>query len=77
MNEPTNRDTSPEHLLLTLAKTYPAFTGDLAPQGYQYDLFLGAWILNDSGSLLVESPNRPRTMTKKRDIETGEDQKAE
>ena len=51
MNEPTNRDTSPEHLLLTMAKTYPAFTGDLAPQGYQYDLFLGAWIMNSSGSL--------------------------
>ena len=77
MNEPTNRETSPEHLLLTMAKTYPAFTGDLAPQGYQYDLFRGAWVLNGSGSLLIESPNRPRTMTKKRDIETGEDQKAE
>ena len=77
MNESTNRDTSPEHLLLAMAKTYPAFTGDLSPQGYQYDLFGGAWILNGSGSLLIESPNRPRTMTKKKDIETGEDQKAE
>ena len=77
MNEPTNRDPSSAHLLLTMAKTYPAFTGDLAPQGYHYDLFRGAWILNGSGSLLIDSPNRPRSMTKKRDIETGEDQKAE
>ena len=77
MNEPTNRPTSPEHLLLAMAKTYPAFTGDLSPQGYQYDLFSGVWILDGSGSLLIESPNRPRTMTKKKDIETGEDQKRE
>ncbi len=77
MNESTNRHTSPEHLLLAMAKTYPAFTGDLSPQGYQYDLFSGVWILNGSGSLLIESPNRPRTMTKKKDIETGEDQKGE
>ena len=28
MNEPTNRDTSPEHLLLAMAKTYPAFMGN-------------------------------------------------
>ena len=73
MNESTTR----EHLLLAMAKTYPAFTGDLSPQGYEYDLFNGVWILSGSGSLLIESPNRPRTMTKKKDIETGEDQKAE
>ena len=77
MNESTNSQTSPEHLLLAMAKTYPAFTGDLSPHGYHYDLFSGMWILNGSESLLIESPNRPRTMTKKKDIETGEDQKAE
>ena len=77
MNEPISNDTLPKHLLLTLAKTYPAFAGDLAPQGCQYDVFQGAWVLDGLGSLFVESPNRPRPMSKKRDIETGEDQKGE
>ena len=73
MNESNTRD----HLLLAMASTYPAFTGDLSPQGYEYDLFSGVWMQSGSGSLLIESPNRPPSMTKKKDIETGEDQKAE
>ena len=77
MNEPIDNEPFPKHLLLTMAKTYPVSTGDLAPQECQYDLFQGAWVLNGIGSWLIESPNRPRPMTKKKDIETGEDQKAE
>ena len=68
---------SSDHLLLTLAKTYPVFTGDLSPQGCQYNLREGAWVLEGMGSLLVESPCPPIPKTKKADIETGEDQKLE
>ena len=46
MNEPISNDTSSEHLLLAMAKTYPVCAKDLAPQGCQYDLFQGAWVLN-------------------------------
>ena len=77
MNEPISNDTPSEHLLLAMAKTYPVCAEDLAPQGCQYDLFQGAWVLNGLGSLLIESSNRPRPMTKKKDLETGEDQKGE
>lgn len=77
MYKPISEGESPKHLLLTLAQTYPVPTGDLAPEGCRYDLSQGAWVLNDLGSLLIYSPNRPRPMTKKRDIETGEDHKAE
>ena len=68
---------SSEHLLLALAITYPVFTGDLSPQGCQYNLREGAWVLKGIGSLLVESPDPPIPKTKKADIETGEDQKSE
>ncbi len=71
-----NNETT-EHLLLNLAKTYPVFEGDLTPEGCRYDLYEGAWILEDVGSLLVESPDRKGPRTKKEDIETGEDQKGE
>ena len=77
MNEPIGNNTPNEHLLLAMAKTYPVRAEDLTPQGCQYDLFQGAWIINGLGSLLIESSNRPRPMTKKKDIETGEDQKGE
>ena len=77
MNKPTSNSASPEHLLLTMAKTYPVFDRDLAPQGCQYDVYQGAWLLEGLGSLFVESPNRPQPRTKKFDIETGEDQKGE
>ena len=77
MNELINNDPISEHLLLTMAKTYPVFDGDLAPKECRYDLFQGAWLLEGLGSLFVESPNRPQPRTKKFDIETGEDQKGE
>lgn len=77
MSEPIINEPIPPHLLLAMAKTFPVYAGDLAPQGCHYDLFQGVWIIDGTDSLLVESPNRPRPMTKKRDIETGEDQKGE
>ena len=75
MNKPISGEAPPEHILLALAKTYPAFTGDLTPQGCRYDLLQGAWVLESDGALLVESPDPPRPKTKKQDLETGEDQK--
>lgn len=77
MNEPTKSQELRTHLLLTLATTLPVRDIDLSPQGCQYDLFQGVWIVNDTGELLVDSPDRPYPMTKKKDIETGEDQKGE
>lgn len=74
MNDSTIRP-SRRHLLLDMASTYPVRSVDLTPQACRYDLFLGAWVLEDCGSLLAESPERPKPMTKKFDIETGEDQK--
>ena len=65
------------HILLDKAKTYPRFSGDLAPANCKYDMLIGAWILETTSELLVETPFRKGPRTKKEDIETGEDQKAE
>ena len=66
-----------DHLLLKLAKTYPVDSLDLAPRGGRYDLLEGVWISLETGSPLAESGNIPIVMTKKADVETGEDQKGE
>ena len=65
----------PKHLLLATAKSYRVHDLELAPENCEYSLAQGAWVLQDSGSLLVENPGRPRPATKKFDIETGEDPK--
>ena len=75
MNKSISDDAHTTHILLELARTYPIFDRDLAPQGCRYDLLQGAWVLDDGGTLLVESPEPPRPKTKKGDLETGEDQK--
>jgi len=64
-----------DHILLKFAPTYERFTGSRAPLGCVYDSNIGAWIVENTGELLVEAglPNPPRT--KKNDIETGEDLK--
>jgi hypothetical protein len=66
-----------KHILLKYALTYKRFTGSLAPEGCHYDPSVGAWLVSDTGRLLVETPERPKPTTKKFDIETGEDQKGE
>ena len=65
------------HILLKLAKTYPVFTGELAPPNGRYDLLKGVWISEETGAFLSESLDFPRVATKKADVETGEDQKGE
>ena len=66
-----------KHLLLKLAKTYPVYTGDLMPREGIYDLLQGVWLSRETGVPLVESGDIPYSMTKKADVETGEDQKGE
>ena len=75
MNKGTSDASSPKHLLLENAKSYRVSDQDLAPANCDYNLSQGAWVFRDDGSLLVENPERPRPVTKKFDIETGEDQK--
>lgn len=65
----------PQHLLLATAKSYRVSNQDLAPPNCHYSISEGAWIVQDAGSLLVETPGRPMPATKKADLETGEDQK--
>ena len=67
--------TDAQHLLLAMAKKYPVLPLDLAPPDCHYDLAQGAWVLDDLGSLLADTPGRPMPATKKADNETGEDQK--
>ena len=71
MRDPRN------HLLFTLAKSYPANRDVPSPSGCRYDHAAGAWLSLETGGLYVESPDRPRQETKKNDVETGEDQRSE
>ncbi len=66
-----------KHILLKHATTYERFSGSLAPEGCVYDPHIGAWLISDTGKLLVETTKRPKPPTKKADVETGEDQKGE
>ena len=75
MTNPSDKGTNSEHLLLAIAKTYSVGPVDLAPEGCVYSFSEGAWVLADLGSLLVDTPGRPRPESKKMDHETGEDQK--
>ena len=63
------------HPVLDLADTVPLNDAVTIPEGIRYDTQLGAWIVEGSTQLYVDLPNRPFMSTKKRDIETGEDQK--
>lgn len=73
MKAPTEKQ---NHILLTSARRYDREEVDLAPFGCDYDLRAGAWVLRESGDLLVTAPgNRRPPQSKKNDVETGEDQK--
>jgi len=69
--------TTQNHLLLKHASTYERFNGSLAPEGCEYDAHIGAWVLEGTDVLFVDTPDRKRPQTKKEDIETGEDRKSE
>lgn len=75
MDKKISDASNPRHILLETARSYRIPDQDLAPENCEYSLTQGAWILQDSGSLLIENAERPRPSSKKFDIETGEDQK--
>ena len=65
-----------DHILLAYGRTYDRGDIELAPPSCDYDIRIGAWIVKESGDLLVASFEHPRPLqTKKADVETGEDQK--
>lgn len=68
---------SNEHPLLERARKYTRGEVNLAPTGCSYDAAIGAWRIDETGELWVESPDRKGPRTKKNDVETGEDQKGE
>lgn len=45
------------------------------PQDFSYNKILGAWINSNENTLLVFNEKFPLVGTKKKDIETGEDEK--
>jgi hypothetical protein len=65
------------HILLKHARSYEVRPAALAPEGCYYDYEVGAWLVEDTNQLFVDTPARSRPQTKKEDIETGEDQKGE
>lgn len=69
---------SKKHILLKYASTYEIpREANLTPKGFRYDFDVGAWISPVTKELLVSTPEGPKPITKKKDIETGEDQKGE
>ena len=69
--------TDPRHFLLRTASSARRRNTSAVPRDCIYDPVLGAWILEGTTTLLVETPQRVLPATKKNDIETGEDQKGE
>ncbi len=69
--------TTIRHVLLRKAMTCDTRSVDLSPVGCVYDDRIGAWRISSSGELYVRSDNKKPPMTKKQDVETGEDQKGE
>ncbi len=65
------------HPLIDRALKYPVTKVRLSPDGCFYDKTVGAWKLQETGQLWVETNHRNGPRTKKADIETGEDQKGE
>lgn len=65
------------HILLQTARSVRRREVPVHPPGCTYDPIVGAWLVDGSATLLVETPGRSLPGTKKNDIETGEDQKGE
>jgi hypothetical protein len=69
--------TARSHFLLETALVSERFADDLTPAGCHYDIKAGAWVVDGTEALLVETPGYRGPSTKKGDIETGEDQKSD
>jgi GH18 family chitinase len=65
------------HLFLDKAYVYPKERGPLTPDEYHYDFAKGFWIHNKTGKPFITSDDHQSLMSKKKDIETGEDEKGE
>lgn len=65
------------HFLLKTARSARRGDVSLVPHGCTYDPVVGAWLLEGTSTLLVNTSERALPTTKKNDIETGEDQKGE
>ena len=71
-----NGDSMTEHILIKLSTSEPYADTPEMPASATYDPALGIWELD--GVPMCENPDvNLVSMTKKRDIETGEDQKGE
>ncbi len=70
---------SRNHLLIEKAFIYEKNIEAQDPEDSEYDVRLGAWLSKPEGDFLVKSdnPSRQFPRTKKKDQETGEDQKGE
>lgn len=65
------------HILIEKAFVYPIRKNDAGIRGYEYDEQRGFWVSLANGEPLVSDRKRPKPITKKHDVETGEDMKGE
>ena len=66
-----------EHILIRKAFIYKKQKENIIDESYIYDKILGYWVKNDNKKPAIYDPNFSGPITKKMDIETGEDQKGE
>jgi len=66
-----------EHILLNKAFRYPEPATKLIPQDCTFQEKQGYWTKNSTGEVMMLSDDPCWLVTKKCDIETGEDQKGE
>jgi len=65
------------HILIEKMHRYKTEGQQRDPEGYKYDATRGYWLGKASGTPLVSDENVRKPVTKKADIETGEDKKGE
>jgi hypothetical protein len=65
------------HLLLDKAYIYPKTRSPLIPEECHYDPTKGFWVHNITGQPFVTLNDHQALMSKKKDVETGEDEKGE
>lgn len=66
-----------KHILLEKAISYSTHGTRQAPSGFHYDWEAGAWLDDECDQFYAFSASRRPPESKKADVETGEDQKAE
>lgn len=66
-----------DHLLLDKAYIYPRTRLQTVPDGCHYDDDKGYWVDNGTGKPFVTLDKHQALTSKKRDVETGEDEKGE